>query len=344
MADPRFFAVAGPFALGQLAEIAGADIAGAPLPDGERFIDVAPLSAAGERQVSFLDNRRYLDSFRASGAGACLVAPDFVTLAPPGMRLLVAKDPYRAYARVAAAFYPPPPLVPGIHPSATVADDAKIGEGSRIEAGAVVGAGAEIGRRCLIAANAVIGPGVVLGDDCAIGPAASLSHCLVGARTIVHGGVRVGQDGFGFAMGPEGHLKVPQLGRVLIGDDVEIGANTTIDRGAGPDTVIGDGTKIDNLVQIAHNVRIGRGCIIVAQVGISGSTRLGDFVALGGQAGLTGHITLGAGARVAAQAGVMRDVEPGTTVGGSPAMSQRLWLKSVATLERLAAGDKKRPR
>ncbi|MBM3566547.1 MAG: UDP-3-O-(3-hydroxymyristoyl)glucosamine N-acyltransferase, partial [Alphaproteobacteria bacterium] len=133
-----------------------------------------------------------------------------------------------------------------------------------------------------------------------------------------------------------GHLKVPQLGRVLIGDDVEIGANTTIDRGAGPDTVIGDGTKIDNLVQIAHNVRIGRGCIIVAQVGISGSTEIGDFVAIGGQAGLTGHLTVGAGARVAAQAGVMRDIEPGATVGGSPAMPQRLWLKSVATIERLA--------
>ena len=342
MADPRFFAVAGPFTLGQLAEIAGADIAGAPAPDGAAFVDVAPLSAAGERHISFLDNRRYLDSFRASRAGACLVAPDAVKAAPPGMCLLVAPDPYRSYAQVAAAFYPPPPIVPGIHAQAVVEPGAKIGEGSRIEAGAVVGAKAEIGRRCLIAANAVIGPGVVLGDDCQIGPAASLSHCLVGARAIVHGGVRIGQDGFGFAMGPRGHLKVPQLGRVVIGDDVEIGANTAIDRGAGPDTVIGDGTKIDNLVQIAHNVRIGRGCIIVAQVGISGSTQLGDFVALGGQAGLTGHINLGAGARVAAQSGVMRDVEPGATVGGSPAMSQRLWLKSVATLERLAMGDKKR--
>ena len=342
MADPRFFAVAGPFTLGQLAEIAGADIAGADATKNEIFVDVAPLSAAGARHVSFLDNRRYLDSFKASRAGACLVAADIVKSAPTTMRLLIAKDPYRAYARVAAAFYPPPPLVPGVHPTAIIEAAAKIGEGSRVEAGAVIGTGAEIGRRCLIAAHAVIGPGVVLGDDCIIGPSASLSHCLVGARAIIHGGVRIGQDGFGFAMGPQGHLKVPQLGRVVIGDDVEIGANTTIDRGAGPDTVIGDGTKIDNLVQIAHNVRIGRGCIIVAQVGISGSTQLGDFVALGGQAGLTGHITLGAGARVAAQSGVMRDVEPGATVGGSPAMSQRLWLKSVATIERLAAGDKKR--
>ena len=161
------------------------------------------------------------------------------------------------------------------------------------------------------------------------------SYAIVGARTIVHGGARIGQDGFGFALGADGHLKVPQLGRVLIGDDVEIGANTTIDRGAGPDTVVGDGTKIDNLVQIAHNVRIGRGCVIVAQVGISGSTRIGDFVMLGGQAGLTGHLVVGDGAKVAAQAGVMRDIEPGTTVGGSPAMPQRQWLKSVAMIERM---------
>lgn len=341
MADPRFFSVAGPFSLGQLAEIADAEIAGAASPEGELFIDVAPLSTAEPRHVSFLDNRRYLDAFRASRAGACLVAPDAAKHAPAGMRVLIAKDPYRAYAKVAAAFYPTPPPTPGIHPSAAIATDAQIGADCRIEAGAVVGERARIGRRCRIAATAVIGAGVVIGDDCTVGPGASLSHCLVGTRTLIHGGARIGQDGFGFSMSPQGHLKVPQLGRVVIGDDVEIGANTTIDRGAGPDTVIGDGTKIDNLVQIAHNVRIGRGCVIVAQVGISGSTTLGDFVVLGGQVGLTGHIVVGAGARIAAQSGVMRDVEPGATMGGSPALPQRQWLKSVAMIERLATGGKK---
>lgn len=334
MADPRFYAVAGPFTLGQLADIAGAEIADAGAAE-VTFADVAPLSAAGARDVSFLDNRRYLDAFRKSRAGACLVSREAAPAAPPGMRLLIAKDPYRSYAKVAAAYYPPSPPDPGIHPAAAVAPDARLGEGCRIDAGAVVGARAEIGRRCRIGATAVIGEGVVIGDDCSVGPGASLSHAIVGVRTIIHGGARIGQDGFGFALGAGGHLKVPQLGRVLIGDDVEIGANTTIDRGAGPDTVVGDGTKIDNLVQIAHNVSIGRGCVIVAQVGISGSTRIGDFVMLGGQAGLTGHLVVGDGAKVAAQAGVMRDIEPGTTVGGSPAMPQRQWLKSVAMIERM---------
>lgn len=334
MADPRFYSVAGPFTLGQLAEIADAEIAGAGAPEAI-FADVAPLSAAGECDVSFLDNRRYLDALRKSRAGACLIARETAKAAPAGMGLLIVKDPYWAYAKVAAAYYPPRPPEPGIHPAASVATDARLGEGCRVDAGAVVGARAEIGRQCRIGATAVIGEGVAIGDDCTVGPGAAISHAIVGARTIIHGGARIGQDGFGFALGAGGHLKVPQLGRVVIGDDVEIGANTTIDRGAGPDTIVGAGTKIDNLVQIAHNVRIGRGCVIVAQVGISGSTRIGDFVMIGGQAGLIGHLDIGDGAKVAAQAGVMRDIEPGTTVGGSPAMPQRRWLKSVALIERM---------
>ena len=334
MPDPRFYAAAGPFTLGQLAAIAGAEIADATAAEAT-FADVAPLATALARDVSFIDNRRYLEAFRHSRAGACLVARETASVAPPGMRLLIAKDPYRAYAKVAAAFHPPASPQPGVHPTAAIDSAARVGTGCRIDAGAVVGARAEIGRRCHIGATAVVGEGVVIGDDCAIGPGVALLHAIVGARTIVHGGARIGQDGFGFALGANGHLKVPQLGRVLIGDDVEIGANTTIDRGAGPDTVIGDGTKIDNLVQIAHNVSIGRGCVIVAQAGIAGSTRIGDFVMIGGQAGITGHLVIGDGVKVAGQAGVMRDIEPGITVGGSPAMPQRQWLKGVAMIERM---------
>lgn len=335
MADPRFFERAGPFTLAELTTIAGAKLAEGADP-GKRVVDVAPLESAGPDELSFLDNRRYVDAFAKSGAGACLVDPKLADRAPSGMALLLSPAPYHAYARIAQAFYPDPKPIAGVAAGAVVDPSAKIGEGAMIESGAVIGPAAEIGARCRIGANAVIGAGVVIGEDCRIGATATLSHCRIGARAILHPGVRIGQDGFGFAMSPKGHIKVPQLGRVIVGDDVEIGANSTIDRGAGPDTVIGDGAKIDNLVQIAHNVRIGKGCIIVAQVGISGSTQVDDLAAFGGQAGITGHLRIGKGAQIAAQSGVMRDVAPGETVGGSPAVPMRAWLKQVALLARLA--------
>ncbi|MEO5335565.1 MAG: UDP-3-O-(3-hydroxymyristoyl)glucosamine N-acyltransferase [Magnetospirillum sp. WYHS-4] len=339
MADPRFFPSAGPLALGELAEIAGAELEGTA-DSGLAFDDVAPLDTAGPRHVGFLDNKLYTESFRNSRAGACLVHPDMVRLAPSGMALLVTREPYHGYAKVARAFHPEPALVPGIHPVAAVDPTARLGAGCQVDAGAAIGARAEVGARCRIGANAVIGDGVVVGDDCRIGPRVALACCLVGHRVTIHAGTSIGQDGFGFAMGPKGHLKVPQLGRVIVEDDVEIGANCAIDRGAGPDTIIGAGTKIDNLVQIGHNVRLGRNCVIVSQVGISGSTTVGDFAIMAGQAGLTGHLTIGSGARIAAQAGVMRDVAPGETVGGSPAMPQREWLKSVAMIERMVRKKK----
>ncbi len=335
MADQRFFSVAGPFTLKNLAKISRAQIGGDADPDA-LFSDVATLVSAGPGDVAFLDNRRYLDAFTTTKAGACLVHPDLAPKAPRGVALLVTPEPYHGYARVADAFYPAPPLEAAVAPSAVIDDTAAVGEDCRVDAGAVIGAGARIGRRCHIGANAVIGDAVVLGDDCVVGPCASLAFCVVGARVVIHAGVRVGEDGFGFAVGTHEHLKVPQLGRVRIEDDVEIGANTTIDRGAGPDTVIGAGTKIDNLVQIAHNVQLGRSCMVVAQVGISGSTTVGDGVVMGGQAGLTGHLRIGSGARIAAQSGVMRDVESGVAVGGSPAAPVRQWLRGVAVVERLA--------
>ena len=334
MADPRFFTAAGPLSVGRLAEIAGA----APGPgcdQGRMIQDVAPIDAAGPEHVSFLDNRLYVPAFAVSRAGACVVKPALAAKAPAGMALLLAEEPYRAYARIAQAFHPAAAPEPGVAKTATVDPTARLAEGCRVEPGAVIGARAEIGRRTLVGANAVIGPGVVIGEDCVIGPGATVSHSLIGNRVNVYPGARLGQDGFGFAMGPQGHLKVPQLGRVVVEDDVEIGANTTIDRGAGPDTVIGAGTKIDNLVQIGHNVRVGRGCILVAQVGISGSTRLDDGVAAGGQAGITGHLHIGAGARIAAQSGVMRDLEPGATVGGSPSVPVQEFLRQNEALRRL---------
>jgi UDP-3-O-[3-hydroxymyristoyl] glucosamine N-acyltransferase len=321
--------------LAALAEIAGATLAG-NADAGQPVADVAPLDTAGPADLSFFDNKKYLAAFAASRAGACLIRPDAAAAAPKGMALLLCPDPYRAYAHVAAAFYPRPPLRVGQAASAIVDASARVSPGCQIEAGAVIGANVEIAADCLIGANAVIGEGVAIGSGSVIGANSTISHARIGARVFIHPGVRIGQDGFGFAMSPQGHLKVPQLGRVEIGDDVEIGANSTIDRGAGPDTVIGHGCKIDKLVQIGHNVQLGRGCIIVAQVGISGSTKLGDFVVVAGQAGLTGHLQIGSGARIGAQAGVMRDVAAGQTIGGSPAVPMTQWLRQTAELSRMA--------
>ncbi|HVI53021.1 MAG TPA: UDP-3-O-(3-hydroxymyristoyl)glucosamine N-acyltransferase [Candidatus Sulfotelmatobacter sp.] len=335
MADPRFFERAGPFSLDELAKLCGAELS--PGADGSlRIVDVAPLDTAGADQVSFLDNKKYVESFSRSHAAACLVHPSMAPRAPQGMALLLSPDPYRAYAMVAQAFYPAVKAVGGLAPTAFVDPSAVLAEGVQVDPGAYVGANAEIGAGCRIGPNAVVGEGVVLGQNCVIGACASVSHAVLGNRVNIYPGARVGQDGFGFAMGPMGHLKVPQLGRVVIYDDVEIGANATIDRGAGPDTVIGAGSKIDNLVQIGHNVQLGRGCVIVAQVGISGSTKMDDFVAAGGQAGITGHLHIGAGARIAAQSGVMRDIEAGGTVGGSPAVPMTDWLRQSAVLGQMA--------
>jgi UDP-3-O-[3-hydroxymyristoyl] glucosamine N-acyltransferase len=337
MADPRFFSKAGPFSLAELAGRCGAELA--PGVDGRRLLsDVAPLQTAGPGMLSFLDNRKYVGAFASSRAEAAVVHPEMAGHAPAGMALLLSPDPYRSYAQAATAFYPVPPPEPGIAPTAVVDPTARLADGVRIEAGAVIGAAAEIGPRTLIGPHAVIGRGVVLGEDCVVGAGASVSHALIGKRVNLYPGVRVGQDGFGFAMGPKGHLKVPQLGRVVIHDDVEVGANSTIDRGAGPDTVIGAGTKIDNLVQIGHNVQLGRGCVIVAQVGISGSTRLDDFVVAGGQVGIAGHLHIGSGARMAAQSGVMRDIEPMGQVGGAPAVPLKEFLRQAAVLGQLVRG------
>jgi UDP-3-O-[3-hydroxymyristoyl] glucosamine N-acyltransferase len=336
MADPRFFERAGPFSLAQLAALTGATLRRADAGDERLFADVAPLETARTADVTFLDNRKYLAAFTRSRAGAAFVEERVADRAPPGMALLISAAPYKAFALAAQAFYPPAPVAARragsalIDPAASVAPDCDIGPFVVIEAAVRIGA------RCRIGANTVIGAGAEIGADCLIGANVTLSHCLIGERVVLHPGVRVGQPGFGFAPDPQGHVKVPQLGRVVIGDDVEIGANTTIDRGSGHDTVIGRGTMIDNLVQIGHNVVLGRGCVLAGQVGISGSTRLGDFVMAGGQAGLAGHLTIGSGARISAKAGLMRDVAPGETVGGSPAVPFTQFMRQVAILQRLA--------
>ncbi|HTZ37147.1 MAG TPA: UDP-3-O-(3-hydroxymyristoyl)glucosamine N-acyltransferase [Stellaceae bacterium] len=335
MADPRFFRPPRPQPLAALAALTGARLADPA--DADRVVeDVAPLETAGPAHLTFLDNRKYTAAFAASRGGAAFVGEALAERAPAGMALLLTRDPYKAFARAVQAFYPQEPVLPYRAVSAVIAADAAVPADCAIGHNVVIEAGARLGARCEIGPNTVIGRGVELGDDCRVAANVTLSHCLIGARVVLHPGVRIGQAGFGFAPDAAGPVKIPQLGRVIIGDDVDIGANTTIDRGSGHDTVIGPGTMIDNLVQIAHNVVLGRGCILAGQVGISGSTKLGDFVMAGGQAGLAGHLSIGTGARIGAQAGLMKDVAPGETVVGSPAVPAIAFWRQVTMIQRLS--------
>ncbi len=341
MTEPFFFERTNTLTIGQIAELTGAEpLAGAPV---DRLIrDVATLERAGPSDLAFLDNPNYAHALADARAGACLIAPRFEGRAPAGLALLRSREPYGAFVKVARALFPaalrPSSLFAsdGVSPSAFVHPSARIESGASIDPAAVVGPGAEIGGGTVIGPTAVIGPNVRIGRDCAIGAGVSVIHALVGDRVIIHPGCRIGQDGFGFVMGAGGHQKVPQLRRVVIQDDVEIGAGTTIDRGGTRDTVIGEGTKIDNLVQIGHNVAIGRHCVIVAQTGISGSATLEDFVVLGARVGVNNHLTIGEGAQIAAVSVVHGDVPPGARWGGTPAKPARIWFREMKLIERLA--------
>ena len=344
MAKIRFFS---PRLAPTLAEVAS--WSGATLTSGSVaslvIADVAALDEAGPGDLTFLDNPRYLEAFRATRAVAAFASPRHAGAAPAGCAVLVTPEPYRAMATVMAKLYPsavkPSSVVDetGISRSAIVHPSARLEPGVIVDPGAVIGRGAEIGARTIVGANAVIGPEVRIGRDGAIGPTATILAALIGDRVIIHPGAHIGQDGFGFALSARGHLKVPQIGRVIIQDDVEIGAGVTIDRGANRDTIIGEGAKIDNLVQIGHNVVVGRHAVLVSQSGVSGSSIIGDFAALGGQAGIAGHLKIGAGAQVAADAGVMTDVPAGERWAGAPAQPIREFFRQVATLKKLAAGD-----
>jgi UDP-3-O-[3-hydroxymyristoyl] glucosamine N-acyltransferase len=321
------------------------EICACPVPDGcdpsQEFSGIGPLDKAGPNAVTFLDNVQYVGQAAVTKAGLCIVGQRHAEkLAPETIRLVV-KEPYRAFAKIAATFFPQsmrPQSVfgaTGISAGAFIHAEARLEQGVIVDPGAIVGPGAQIGSNTIICANAVIGPGVTIGRDCAIGPNVSITHTHLGNRVIVHASCNIGQDGFGFAMSPHGHLKVPQVGRVIIQDDVEIGAGTCVDRGMNRDTVIGEGTKIDNMVQIAHNVTVGRHCIIVAQVALAGSSILEDFVVIGGQAGVIGHATVGMGAQIAATSAVGRDVPRGERWGGTPAKPIKQLFREMAAVDRL---------
>ena len=337
MAKIRFFPPSCRPSLAEIANWCGAALASES--DADRAIDdVAALDQAGPGDLTFLDNPSYLDALRSTRAAAALIAPRYAGAAPAGCAVLLAREPYRAMARVMAKLYPTavrPASVfgeTGVSPAAFVHPSARLEPGAIVDPGAVIGRGVEIGARTVIGPNAVIGPDVRIGRDGAIGASTTIAAALIGDRVIIHPGAHIGQDGFGFALGAGGHLKVPQIGRVIIQDDVEIGAGVTVDRGANRDTVIGEGAKIDNLVQIGHNVVIGRHAVLVSQSGVSGSSAIGDFAALGGQAGIAGHLKVGAGAQVAAAAGVMHDIPAGERWAGAPAKPAREFFREVAAL------------
>ena len=336
MPDLNFFKPQSPMSIQELADIGACKI------NNNKAINklvqgVAPINSATEHDLTFLSNTKYSSYLINSSAYACILDNNSIRFAPEGMCLLISDNPYASYAKIANAFYQANIVKNNISEQANIAKTANIGNDCNIEAGAFIGENAQIGNNCHIAANAYIGNNVSIGNNCFVGHASTITHSLIGSSVIIHPGSRLGQDGFGFATEHGVHIKVPQLGRVIIEDNVEIGANTTIDRGAGPDTLIGNGTKIDNLVQIGHNVQIGRGCIIVSQTGISGSTKLGDYVVLGGQVGIAGHLNIGSMVNAAAKCGIITNIEPKKVIGGYPAMPIRDWHRQSIALKGLVS-------
>lgn len=335
MTDDRFFERAGPFPLGEIARRVGGEMCNR---SGSGFMvrDVAALESAAAGDISVFSDKKFAGAFEHTGASVVITDHKLAAHEHNGTWVLFAANPRLAFAQVGHMFYPPDKLTEGIQPLIPVHPTATVGAGTEVGPGAVIGPRARIGNRCAIGPNVVLGAGVVLGDDCVIGANCVITHAVIGARITFAPNCTIGSAGFSFVPSGTGLLRVPQLGRVIIEDDVEFGANCAVDRGAVGDTVIGNGTVFDNLVHVAHNVKIGHHCLIAGQVGIAGSTVIGPFVMIGGQAGVSDHLNIGAGARLAAKAGVTRDVAPGETVGGYPAVPVRDWHRQTVALKKLA--------
>ena len=334
MPDLRFFEALGPATLQELAEAAGAELS-RPAFGVVTVNAVASLDGADADSITFLTDRKYAPALAASRARACFLPAAFADLLPDDCVGLLTRHPQYAYARAADRLHRArihPSGAPAIHP------EAQLEAGVQTGPGVVIGPGASVGRGTVIGPNTVIGPGVAIGRDCQIGSNASIGFALIGDRVKIYSGVVIGEPGFGAAGGPTGVVDLPQLGRVILQDGVTIGANSCVDRGALDDTVIGENTKLDNFIQIGHNVTIGRNCVIAAHTGISGSCTIGDGVQMGGRVGLADHLTVGDGARLAAGSGVMHNIPAGETWGGVPAVPIRRFMRQVATLARLTDG------
>ncbi|MFQ5647011.1 MAG: UDP-3-O-(3-hydroxymyristoyl)glucosamine N-acyltransferase [bacterium] len=319
------------FNLSEITCLLGGELSGDP---DREITGISGLDEAGENDISFLANPRYVAKLPGTRAGAVIVSKE-VSLS--GKNLILVENPYAAFGQTLKLFDTYEPAT-GVSDQAIISGDAVMGKGVTVYPGAYIGCRVKLGDRARVYPGAVIDDDVTIGDDSIIYHNVSLYHgCVLGSRVSVHAGSVIGGDGFGYVQVGEISRKIPQIGRVRIGDDVEIGAGVTIDRGTMGETVIESGVKIDNLVQIAHNVRIGKNSIIVAQVGISGSTRLGERVVLGGQAGLVGHLNVGDGAQVAAKGGVTKDVPPGAVIGGTEGLPINDWKRQVAATRRLPA-------
>ncbi len=319
-----------PYRLADLAALVGGRVEG----DGERPIDaVRTLEAAGPRDLSFLTNPRYRERAAASAAAALLVGPG---VAVPGKELLVAADPYFALSRLLAALHPAAAVEPGVHPTAVVAVGAEVDATAHLGPYVVVGEGSRVGKGAVLHAHVVVGRDCSIGEQVVLHPHAVLyDRTEVGAGSIVHAGVVLGSDGFGYATHGGVHHKIPQVGRVVVEEEVEIGANSAVDRATLGETRVGRGSKLDNLVQVGHNVQVGEASILCGQVGIAGSARLGRGVVLGGQAGVANHLTVGDGTQVAAKSAVLADAAPGSRLGGIPAIDLGAWRRRTVLLGRL---------
>ncbi|THD70126.1 MAG: UDP-3-O-(3-hydroxymyristoyl)glucosamine N-acyltransferase [Bradyrhizobium sp.] len=346
MAQPRFFEQPPSSTLADIAALTDARLVDASR-SGQQVRGLASLDEAGPMHLTFFDNLKYADQLASTKAGACLVNARFEAKVPAHVAVLRATQPFRAFVKIARqlhgdALRPQSWFgVTGIAPSAIIDPTAHLEDGVVVDPLAVIGPNVEIGAGTVIGAGAVIGVNVRIGRDCNVGARSAIQFALIGNNVLIHPGCSIGQDGYGFVFfGPDGHLKVPQTGRVLIQNDVEIGAGTTIDRGSLRDTVIGEGTKIDNQVQIGHNVTIGRHSLLAAQIGLAGSLTIGDNVALGAKVGINNHLHIGDGAQVTAMSGIMDDIPANGRWGGIPARPAKQWFREVIALERLARDGK----